>query len=184
MAEEAPLEKRDLHGLVFEAFPALIVAQKWQTPLASPTKDRFSKVYIIYCTIKDGGTVAKELVAYKAYQTFTGDTVIIVFETVRAGVFAPIALQRTLYLRTWMCHRRVGSTGKGLNTACWRTLHENIKENTRISYRDKPTLKDLFSKQLLGEYYNSDHFHNEPVNSAAADVNLAWAVDYAPDSAS
>lgn len=46
--------KNEADGLIFEAFPALIVAQTRRTPLASPTEDQFSKVSIINYTTKIG----------------------------------------------------------------------------------------------------------------------------------
>lgn len=53
--------KNEADGFVFEAFPALIVAQTRQTLLASPTKDQFSKVSIKNCTIKIGTTVPGQM---------------------------------------------------------------------------------------------------------------------------
>lgn len=51
--------KNEADGSVFEAFPALVVAQTGQTPLASPTKDQFSKLSIINYTTKLETTAAR-----------------------------------------------------------------------------------------------------------------------------
>lgn len=122
---------------------------------------------------------------HKAYQAFIGNTVIIVFETVWAGVFTPITLQSNFYPRAWTPHGWVGSTSKGLNTTCIRRLQKDIKENTHTSYHDNMTLNDLFSNcphsqvsafvfidanrdiifnfhviwQLLQGFYNTDRLH-------------------------
>lgn len=53
--------KNEADGLVFEAFPPLVVAQTRQTLLAFPTKNQFSKVSIINCTTKLETTIARRM---------------------------------------------------------------------------------------------------------------------------